>query len=226
MVKKTDKDKKIEILIEDFALLEDYVRDLFSFTPLAIFFISPKGVILEANPALEKMVERDVYELIGDSANNIFTGNEIEEVVKKTAEEGLVEGRLAGIRKKNGVEIPVSIFSKARKSKEGEITGYFIGLLDMTEIEKANEKLEDSKKILEIKVAARTRELKELANSLESKVQERTVELKDKLEELEKINRLMVGRELKMIEIKEQLEKAKKEISKLEEKFKKSENVD
>lgn len=70
--------------------------------------------------------------------------------------------------------------------------------------------LEESKTVLQIKVKARTRELEELAKSLEDKVKERTKEIEERLNELEKFHKLTVGRELKMMELKKELEKLKK----------------
>lgn len=68
--------------------------------------------------------------------------------------------------------------------------------------------------VLEIRTKARTRELKELTESLEEKVRERTKELQGKINELERFNKLVVGRELKMIELKNEIEKLKKELEK------------
>jgi PAS domain S-box-containing protein len=79
-----------------------------------------------------------------------------------------------------------------------------------TELEKAKMALEEAKNVLEIKVAARTRELKELNEKLEEKVGQRTKELQEKLSELDKWYRLTVGRELKMIELKEEINKFRK----------------
>lgn len=78
------------------------------------------------------------------------------------------------------------------------------------ELSKYQTALEESKTVLEIKVKARTRELEELAKSLESKVKGRTKELEERLSELEKFHKLTVGRELKMMELKRELEKLKK----------------
>jgi len=64
--------------------------------------------------------------------------------------------------------------------------------------------------VLEIKVEARTRELKELSASLEEQVIERTFSLQEKIEDLERFNRLTVGRELKMIELKEEIKTLEK----------------
>ncbi len=65
--------------------------------------------------------------------------------------------------------------------------------------------LEESKNVLKIKVAARTRELQDLNKNLEEKVGERTKELQGRLNELERFHRLTVGRELKMIALKKEL---------------------
>ena len=61
--------------------------------------------------------------------------------------------------------------------------------------------IEDStyKKNLEGKLAAYT-------EGLEKKVAERTSELANKIKDLEKMNRLMIGRELKMTELKKEIE--------------------
>ncbi len=78
-------------------------------------------------------------------------------------------------------------------------------------------KLEEARQILKIKVKARTKELKELANNLEDKVGARTEELQRKVEELEKFHKLTVGREKKMIELKEKNENLKKKIEEIKE---------
>jgi C4-dicarboxylate-specific signal transduction histidine kinase len=83
--------------------------------------------------------------------------------------------------------------------------------LDLLELQ---EDVEESRAILEIRVRARTRELRELAESLDRQVKEKTKSLQEKIEELEKFNRLAVGRELKMIELKEEIKKLKEEVEK------------
>jgi hypothetical protein len=89
----------------------------------------------------------------------------------------------------------------------------YLNLLD------AQEEIDEMRKGLEIKVKARTRELEELTKTLEEKVKERTKELQEKtielqkrVAELEEFHRLTVGRELKMIELKEEIERLKKEL--------------
>ena len=58
----------------------------------------------------------------------------------------------------------------------------------------------------------KTRELEEARELLEMRVEERTKELQEKVEELEKFQNLTVGRELKMIELKKEIERLKEEL--------------
>jgi len=85
------------------------------------------------------------------------------------------------------------------------LQNHYINLLE------AQEEIEMAKAALEIRVQARTKELKELSDRLEVDVQNRTKELQQKIEELEKFSRLAVGRELKMIGLKEEIKKLKEE---------------
>jgi len=104
--------------------------------------------------------------------------------------------------------------------KKGNL-GVRIDIKSKTEIgELANmlnemiEKLEETKFSWEIKIQARTRELEGLTGKLEEQVKERTKELQNKVGELERFSRLAVGRELKMIELKEEIKKLKEGLEK------------
>lgn len=81
-------------------------------------------------------------------------------------------------------------------------------------LQKSRAALEKEKMALEIKVEARTKELKELTEGLGVRVKERTKQLQEKINELERFQRLAVGRELKMIELKKELKRLKKETEK------------
>ena len=74
--------------------------------------------------------------------------------------------------------------------------------------------MEEAMGVLEVKVQARTKELQEVAENLENEVQKRTQELQKKLNELERFNKLTIGRELKMIELKKELVALKASIDK------------
>lgn len=81
------------------------------------------------------------------------------------------------------------------------------------ELEATHFAIEESKKTLEIKVRARTQELREFAADLEEKVKERTKELQERIDELERFHRLTVGRELRMLELKKSLRETQEKIA-------------
>jgi len=85
-------------------------------------------------------------------------------------------------------------------------------------LKKSESELQETKKSLEIKVQERTKELEELNKGLEGKIQERTKELQNRVTELEKFHRLTMGRENRMIELKEEIRNLKEEIERYKEK--------
>jgi len=79
------------------------------------------------------------------------------------------------------------------------------------QLRKSFEEEEESRKILEIRVKARTKELRELMDEQEGTIEQRTKELQKKIKELEAFRKVAVGRELKMIELKKALREKGKE---------------
>ncbi len=78
----------------------------------------------------------------------------------------------------------------------------------------AQKEIDEAREVLEIKVRARTRELQDLTGKQEEIIKERTKEIQERIEELERFQKLSVGRELKMIELKEEIKTLKKELEK------------
>ncbi len=76
------------------------------------------------------------------------------------------------------------------------------------------DELEEVKLNLQEKVSQRTKELEEMTGNLEEKVRQRTKELEERVDELERFYKLTIGREIKMIELKEKVKKLKEEIKK------------
>lgn len=198
-------EKKISVLLDDLTSLESYIHDLFNFTPLPLCFISSNGVILEVNPAFVKLTGYSQEELIGESINKIFETEKIDKIKNETLKKGGVSGEEIILFAKNKKEIPVSISSQTRKS-EGEIIGFFLALFDLTEIKRN----EEEKIVALIRQKALALDAQKKANALEQK----TIELQQKIAELEKFHQIAIGRELKMIELKKEIKKLKKELQK------------
>lgn len=84
---------------------------------------------------------------------------------------------------------------------------------EVAERQMAQENLQEKALLLEEEIEKRQEvqeELERLNESLEQRVQERTAELEDKNSELYRMNRLFVGRELRMVELKEKIKELEK----------------
>ncbi|MBW6441217.1 methyl-accepting chemotaxis protein [Patescibacteria group bacterium] len=79
-------------------------------------------------------------------------------------------------------------------------------------LNRALDKIQEARQVLEIKVKARTKRLQDLAIELDDKVNDRTAKIKEKVIELERFNNLAVNRELKMIELKNEIKELKRGI--------------
>lgn len=210
--------EKVDILLSDYNLLEKYSEDLFRFMPLPTALLSPLEVILEFNPAFEKISGYKSEEAVGANIKKLFKKKEIESVLRECFKRGKVEGKEISLVRKNGAYIPVSVFASIRKvgRRKG---GYFISLFDLRKIKEKEEKLKEINATLEIRVKARERELRELSQELERRVEQRKKEIKEKIRELDAIRRKIVERELLMIRLKKENILLKRKIEELEKNF-------
>ncbi|HXK32213.1 MAG TPA: ATP-binding protein [Candidatus Paceibacterota bacterium] len=140
--------EKISTLLEDLDSLENYIRDLFNFLPLPVFLLSPAKIILEVNPAFEKITGYGIEESIGKSIEDIFNTEEIESLVKETLDKGFIKAKAISLTTKSGIKVPVSASTILRKGEEGDIVGYFFSLFNLTDIKKKENELINTQKSL------------------------------------------------------------------------------
>jgi len=178
-----NQEKKIKTLQEDVSMLESYVQDLFAFTPLPLCFVNPKGMVLEVNPAFIKATGYDEYDIVGESLFKIMEEKDVREILRQATEEKVVEEQETVIKTKEEKEIPATVFVKSRKIKGEGVNGIFFSFFNLTDIKRKEEEIKKRKE-----------------------------ELEEKVEEMEKINRLTIGREVKMAELKDKIKRLKEEI--------------
>jgi PAS domain S-box-containing protein len=213
----------IGIGILGYALFIDYreiLENIFKRLSELVIVTDKEGIIFLTNDVTPKKLGYEKKEIIGKKMEEILKGGKErwKEILNRLKEFGQILEEKTIFLKKGEEEIPFLLnFSQ---TKEGLIfVGRDIkGIIEYQaklekEAKERTEELEEAKNVLEIKVKARTKELSEFTQSLEEKVKEKTKELQEKLEELERFQKFAVERELKMIELKKEVEELKEELS-------------
>lgn len=140
---------------ENLVNLEFYMEEFSSFLPLAVCVLDSLKTVININSAFTELSGYSPSDMIKERLEKIFS------------DRNLIEGLLDTVQKKVGIfsreliltskdkkEIPANVFASARKDKEGNFTGYFLAITDITEIKKSGERIEK-------KAEGRTKELEE-----------------------------------------------------------------
>jgi len=182
--------KELQKTREDLNDITSYLDDFLTFLPIAVCDLSPAGIIAQIDKSFEDVSGFGALEIVGEHLTDIFLEkSRINKILNLTKRREIVKNQEFTLIRKDKKEIIVNTFFSARKDKEGNLIGYFLGMVDISS-------------------------LKELQYEMETKVEERTKELQGKIEEMEKFQKLAVGRELKMIGLKEEIRELKEELEK------------
>jgi len=144
----TPEQNKIAVLLDDLVSLENYARDLLSFLPLPVCLASSIGIVLETNPALERISGYRIDEIIGSPLEKFLNKTEAKRLIKETVEKGAVISREIILTTKDKKKIYTSASTLLRKNEQGEIIGCFIGFFDITEIRENEQELHKSQTAL------------------------------------------------------------------------------
>ncbi|MBZ9572450.1 PAS domain S-box protein [Patescibacteria group bacterium] len=178
---------ELEILSQHLEGLTDYTKSLWQFLPLALSYLSSKGFILDVNRAFEDFSLWTISEISGKHLSSVLAEKEASEIIDQTLKKRGLSNRETDLLTKKSEKVAVAVYSRAREDRKGNIIGFFLAFVDI-------------------------RESKKFREELKRQVSERTKELQKKMEELEKFRKVAVGRELKMIELKKEIERLKKEL--------------
>lgn len=166
----------------------EYNRSLIEASLDPMLTIGPDGKITDANTATVKVTGVRLEDLIGTDFSDYFTEPERARAgYEKVFREGLVRDYELEIRRTDGHVTPVLYNASVYRDHAGNTIGVFAAARDIT---------------------ARRR--------FEAEVRERREKEMERLLELEKFQRLTVGRELKMMELKKEIAELNRRIEALE----------
>lgn len=126
--------------------LENYIKDIWRFLPVPVFYLNPLGIIMDAGEMSAVLFDLPKEDIIGTRFRDYFMSSEgIVAQEQESEKAGLVLNREAIL--KRGVPVSISILS--RKDENGELIGFFVSLTDLTEIKTFQRHLEEKNKQLE-----------------------------------------------------------------------------
>lgn len=169
---------------------------IFETIPFAVNLVDSKGIIIDCNQSLLTMHGYTTKkELIGQSSDLLFPEFELERAhqdITKIIKEGTARGLSYTLKRNDGSTFPAEISSSIFNNQITKETFLVSAAIDIVERKKTE------------------KELKNYRLNLEELVLKRTKELEEKNEKLESLNKLFVGRELRMAGLKEEIEKLKR----------------
>ena len=156
----------------------DAARGMIESSLDSLVSISPEGMITDLNEATIKVTGVPRWELVGTAFSDYFTEpDKANEIYQRVFAEGMAVDYPLTMRHKDGTLTEVLYNASVYRDSRGNVLGVFAAARDVTKQMQAQAEIADQ----------RSQELQRLV-------------------ELEQFQRLTVGRELKMIELKKQLE--------------------
>jgi len=217
----TDRVKAEKALVKS----KDYVDNIIKSMIDTLIVVNPDAIIRTVNKATCDLLGYAEEELTGKLVATIFAEEEEEEVtsfkgarMKKLIGEGSIRDYDMTYKTKSGEKIPVSFSGSVMRDEKGELVGVVGIARDMREIRRLMQKEKEFAAAAAAAAASEKKKAEELA-ALNEELTSTNEELKQANEEaqnakgiaekkaadLERFNKLAVGRELAMKELKERI---------------------
>lgn len=142
-------------LQEDLNDLENYIQEFNSFLPLAVCIINPANVVINVNNAFTTFTGYEEIDAVGKSFSDFFVEEDppkdlLDEV--KEAKEGFTKTKELTLLTATDEKYTVKVTASLRRNTEGEYTGHFVGISDISDLKRLQRDLEE-------RVKERTRDL-------------------------------------------------------------------
>lgn len=189
------------IATEQFRRIVEAVKDY------AIFLLDPQGRVSSWNTGAQLLKGYDAEEILGQPHATFYSEDDVQEgkpfrLLALARQDGRVEDEGWRIRKGGG-RFWADVVITALYDSHGVLQGFAKITRDLTERKRAEEDLRRANQDLEKRVQERTHKLQEL-----------NVKLTEKIQELEDFQDVVVGRELRMMALEQEIKRLKTELQK------------
>jgi PAS domain S-box-containing protein len=184
-----------------------FLQQLLDSIPIPVYYKDVDGLYLGCNAAFEASIRLSRKDIVGKTVHEVVPKERAdmhhEADLALLRHPGIQTYEVSGIYK-DGKQHDV-IFYKATFVDANDCVAGIVGTqIDITERKRVEEEI---RKLNE--------ELRRLNDELEERVKRRTAELEEKNKELSRMNKLFVGRELRMVELKEKIKELEKAANKV-----------
>ena len=140
--------------------LSFYIDSFFRFLPLAVCDVTPSGVIVSVNKALETVSGFAAIEIISKPLIELFVEKfQVKKLLSSARRKEIIKDQELTLISKTGERIPVSVSLAARRDLGGDLIGYFVSIRDITATKRFQQEMED-------KVKAKTKDLEQSREAL------------------------------------------------------------